>query len=149
MKTKPTAAFVIGHDGNDHLIYHAGEVIYEGNQILFVGHGYPELVDQTIDARQAIISPDFIDLDVLADIDHAILDTWNPPDLDFGLHWPDDYFLHRRRDIFTFEEEVFKRRYALTQLIRNGITTAMPIAAETYQGWCERYDESAAMEKAA
>ncbi len=40
MKTKVTGAFVIGFDGKDHVIYKDGEVVYEGNQIVFVGHGY-------------------------------------------------------------------------------------------------------------
>jgi 8-oxoguanine deaminase len=144
MKTKIKALFVIGYDGSDHVIYRNGEVVYQDSHILFVGHDYPGPVDQTIDAGQAIVSPGLIDLDALADIDHAILDTWNPPELDLGLQWSEDYFLHRRRDVFSFEEECFKRRYALTQLILNGITTAMPIAAETYKGWCEFYEELAA-----
>lgn len=145
MKTKIKGAFVIGFADNDHVIYHNGEVVYADQQILFVGHDYPEPVDQVIDAGQAIISPGFIDLDALADIDHALLDTWNPPEIDLGLHWSEDYFLHRRHDLFSHEEEVFKRRYALVQLILNGITTAMPIAAETYKGWAEGYRELAAV----
>ena len=35
------------------------------------------------------------------------------------------------------------RRYALVQLLLNGITTAMPIAAETTRAWAETYDEFA------
>lgn len=142
-KTKVTGAFVIGYDGTDHVIYADGEVVYAGDTILFVGHHYPEPVDQTIDAGLALISPGLIDLDALADIDHAILDTWNSPAADSGLQWSEEYFHHRRHDLFTLEEELFKRRYALVQLILNGITTAMPIAAETYKGWAESYDEFA------
>ncbi|MEZ4712487.1 MAG: amidohydrolase family protein [Caldilineaceae bacterium] len=143
--TKLTGAFVIGYDDADHVIYPNGEVVYQGNTILFVGHGYDQPVDQTIDAGLAIISPGLIDLDALADIDHAILDTWNPPQLDSGLQWSERYFRQQRHDVFTLDEEIFKRRYALTQLILNGITTAMPIAAETYKGWCESYAEFAAV----
>ena len=143
--TKLTGAFVIGFDGEDHVIYPDGEVVYQGDTILFVGHDYNQPVDQTINAGLAIVSPGLIDLDALADIDHAILDTWNPPHLDPGLHWSERYFRQHRHDVFTLEEEIFKRRYALVQLILNGITTAMPIAAETYKGWCESYDEFAAV----
>lgn len=143
MKTKVTGAFVIGYVDNDHVIYPGGEVVYAGHEILFVGYDYPEAVDQVIDGGLAIISPGLIDLDALADIDHAILDTWNPPELDLGLQWSEAYFMHYRHDVFTLEEEIFKRRYALVQLILNGITTAMPIAAETYKGWAESYAEFA------
>lgn len=145
MKTKVTGAFVIGYDGHDHVIYPNGEVVYAGQEILFVGHHYPEPVDQIIDGGWAVISPGFIDLDALADIDHAILDTWNTAEIDPGLQWSEEYFHHRRHDVFSLEEESFKRRYALVQLILNGITTAMPIAAETYKGWAESYDEFAAV----
>lgn len=145
MKTKVTGAFVIGFDGHDHVIYPDGEVVYGSNEILFVGDHYPEPVDKVIDGGLAVISPGFIDLDALADIDHAILDTWNAPAVDLGLQWSKEYFLHRRHDVFSLEEEIFKRRYALVQLILNGITTAMPIAAETYKGWAESYDEFTAV----
>ena len=67
MKTKLTAAFVIGYDGNDHVIYHDGELVYQDDRIEFVGHNYPHAVDQTIDAGLAMICPGFIDLDALAD----------------------------------------------------------------------------------
>lgn len=145
MKTKVTGTFVIGFDGQDHVIYKDGEVVYEDDQIVFVGHDYSLPVDQTIEGGQAIVSPGFIDLDALADIDHAIIDTWNSPETSLGLQWSEDYFTNRRRDVFTLEEEIFKRRYALVQLVLNGVTTAMPIGAETHKGWAEGYDEFAAV----
>lgn len=143
MKTKLTAAYVIGYDGNDHVIYHDGELVYQDNCIEFVGHHYPHPVDQTIDAGLAIISPGFIDLDALADIDHGILDTWVSPEIGLGLQWSAKYFRNRRHDLFTREEEAFKHRYALSQLALNGVTTFMPIAGEQYKAWCETYDEFA------
>ncbi len=143
MRTKVTGRFVIGFDGADHVVYDRGEVVYEQDRILFVGHRFPGPVDTTIDAGDSIVSPGFIDLDALADIDHGILDTWQPPDLAPGLQWSDDYFLHRRHDVFTRQEEVLQRRYALVQLVLNGITTAMPIAAETHKGWAETLEQFA------
>jgi cytosine/adenosine deaminase-related metal-dependent hydrolase len=145
MKTKITGRFVVGYDGarRDHVVYRDGEVVYEGDTIRFVGHGYPGPIDATIDAGEAVVGPGLIDLNALADIDHAIFDSWQPPELAKGLAWSEDYFRHRRRDVFTREEEALKRRYALVQLLLNGITTAMPIGAETYKGWCETYDELA------
>ncbi|MCA9878076.1 MAG: hypothetical protein KC442_09845, partial [Thermomicrobiales bacterium] len=70
MKTRLTGRFVIGFAGGDHVIYPGGEVIYEGETIAFVGHGYPGPVDVSRDYGDAVISPGFIDLDALADIDH-------------------------------------------------------------------------------
>jgi 8-oxoguanine deaminase len=144
MKTKLTARFIIGYTDHDHALYPHGEVVYEGDTILFVGHHYPNPVDTTLNFGDAIISPGFIDLDALADIDHAILDTWLDPDRLLGQRWSEAYFHSNPRETFSFEDEIFKRRYALTQLILNGITTAMPIGAEFYRAWCETYDEFAA-----
>ena len=61
MKTKVTGRFVIGYVDGDHAIYPNGEVVYEGESIIFVGHGYPGAVDGEIEAGAAIVSPGFID----------------------------------------------------------------------------------------
>lgn len=144
MRTRLTGRFVIGYAGDDHAIYPGGEVVFEDETVLFVGHGYSGAVDITHDYPDAIISPGFIDLDALADIDHAILDTWLTPDQQRGQQWSEEHFYAERRETFSFADEIFKRRYALVQLIMNGITTAMPIASETYRAWAETYEEFAA-----
>ncbi|MCC6630216.1 MAG: amidohydrolase family protein [Chloroflexi bacterium] len=145
MRTQITARFVVGYDASrqDHVVYEYGSVVYDGDTIVFVGHGDPGSVDAVIEAGEAIVGPGFIDLDALADIDHAIFDCWQDPELAKGLAWSEDYFQHRRREVFTREEEALKRRYALAQLLLNGVTTAMPIGAETTRAWCETYDDMA------
>ncbi|MFN8526001.1 MAG: chlorohydrolase family protein [Chloroflexota bacterium] len=145
MKTRISARFVVGHDGTDHVVYRDGEVVYQDDRVLFVGHDYGQPVDRDIEAGDALVGPGFIDLDALADIDHAIIDCWQPPDLARGLQWSEDYFRNRRHDVFSADEEIFKRCYALVQLLLNGVTTAMPIAAETHKGWAEPYSELAAV----
>ncbi|MFI6323588.1 chlorohydrolase family protein [Nonomuraea sp. NPDC050556] len=136
------AAFVIGFDGADHVIHRDGEIVYRDDTIVFVGRDYPGAVDEVVDLGLAVAGPGFIDLDALADIDHALLDSWHAS-FD-GLTWSEDYFRNRRQAVFPFEDTAFMREYALTQLVRNGITTAMPIAAETHSAWAESYDEMAA-----
>ncbi|GAA4067375.1 chlorohydrolase family protein [Nonomuraea soli] len=135
------ASFVVGHDGDDHVIHRDGCVVLEGDEVVHAGGPYDGEADEVIDAGHALIGPGFIDLDALADIDHAILDTWHADSS--GLAWSDDYALHRRQAVFPLEDTLFMREYALTQLIRNGITTAMPIAAETHSAWAESYEEFA------
>lgn len=138
------AAFVVGYADGDHVVIKDGEVATADGRISFVGRGYDGPADRVIDAGKAILSPGFIDLDALADIDHAILDCWHGPATASGLNWSEDYFHHRRRDVFPPAERDFKHEYAFTQLLRNGITTAMPIGAETHNAWAETYDEMAA-----
>ncbi|WP_377644984.1 hypothetical protein [Oryzobacter terrae] len=44
-----------------------------------------------------------------------------------------DYFGGRRHEVFTDDELEFVREYAVVQLLLNGVTTAVPIAAEVYR----------------
>jgi 8-oxoguanine deaminase len=145
VKTRITARFVVGFDGADHVVYHDGEVVYQDDRVQFVGHDYAEPVDREVAAGDAIVSPGFLDMNALADIDHGILDTWPSPDLMTGHVWSEEYFLNRRHELFSREDEQLSRRYALAQLLLNGITTALPIAAETYREWCETEEQLADM----
>ncbi|GAB7004998.1 amidohydrolase family protein [Nocardioides sp. AN3] len=140
MRTRLTARFVIGHDGIDHVIHEDGEVVYEDDRVIHVGHGWSGELDHDIDEGLALIGPGFVDLNALGDIDHAVFDTYQDADLGRGLFWSEDY-LGRRRDVFSREEEAFKRRYAFGQLLLNGITTALPIASEAYKAWAETAEE--------
>jgi cytosine/adenosine deaminase-related metal-dependent hydrolase len=141
--TRIRARFVIGYEGGDHVVYRDGEVVYQADRVRFVGHGYPGRVDRAIDAGDAVVGPGFVDMNALADIDHGILDTWPGPDLMSGHVWSADYFYHQRHEVFGADDERFQRRYALIQLLLNGTTTAMPIAAETYREWCETEEQLA------
>jgi 8-oxoguanine deaminase len=143
MITKLTAKHIIGFKDGDHALYRDAELVYENDRIVFVGHGYDGPVGRTIDAGDAIVSPGFIDLDALADIDHALIDAWHGPDTVDGLQWSEDYLRNRRHEVFPPEDVAFKREFALTQLIRNGITTGMVIAAETHNAWGETYEDMA------
>jgi cytosine/adenosine deaminase-related metal-dependent hydrolase len=143
MRTRITARFVVGFAGGDHVVYERGEVVFEGDTILFAGHGFPDEVDVDLDAGDAIVSPGFIDLDALADVDHAILDCWGSSDRLKGMRWSEDYFHASRHDLFDREDQARNRHYALAQLLLNGVTTALPIAAETYKAWAETYEEFA------
>nr|WP_316047140.1 hypothetical protein [Planococcus glaciei] len=73
MKTKLKSSYVVGYDGRDHVLLKEAEVVYEGESIIYVGKEYGEAVDETIDCGNAVLSPGFIDLNALGDIDHDIL----------------------------------------------------------------------------
>lgn len=140
MKTKVKGLYVIGFDGKDHIIYKSGEVVFEGDKIIFTGFDFPGEVEQTIDAGYSIVSPGFIDLDALCDIDHSILDVAvhkNP----YSGSIPNE--LYRNHDFFSREEKAIKRKLSIIQLIQNGTTTAMPIAGDFLIGWDETYEEFA------
>ncbi|MFB7579575.1 MULTISPECIES: chlorohydrolase family protein [Streptomyces] len=150
MRTLVTASHVIGYDpeADDHVLIRDGQVVYEDTRIVHVGHGYdPAACDAVVDAGAALVGPGFVDLDALADIDHALLDTWHADGR--GLDWSEEYALNGPTAVFDADDRAFVREYALTQLIRHGITTAMPIAAETHSDWAETYDDLARVADAA
>ena len=49
MKTKIKGRYVIGFDGKDHEIIENGEVVYEGDTILYVGKCYEGKTEHTED----------------------------------------------------------------------------------------------------
>lgn len=142
MITRVKAAFVIGYADGDHCIMPDAELVHDDGTILFVGRDYDGRVDVEINAGQAVVSPGFIDLNALADIDHAIFDSWPDASRRLGLMWSEEY-LKDHGAVFTREQARFRREFALSQLVRNGITTLMPIASESYHEWCEDYQDMA------
>lgn len=143
MRTLLKASCVIGFDGRSHVYWRDGEVVFSGDRIEFVGRNFQGHVDRTVDYGQAVICPGLIDLDALGDIDSGVLGVDNGSKFDNGRLWSEDYIRRGPHDAYTPEEEVFKYRYAFTHLIRNGITTALPITSMYYREWGERYDEFA------
>ncbi|MFE4544064.1 chlorohydrolase family protein [Arthrobacter sp. NPDC056727] len=145
MFTKISARYVLGSDGDQHALIEGGEVVFEGDSIVFMGRDYRGPVDVAHDYGQSLVMPGLIDLDALADIDHLILDSRPTPDVAGGHLWSEDYFANRRRDVFTRAERATVREFALAQLTLHGITTYMPIASEIHSSWAESFDELADM----
>ncbi|MCX2750390.1 amidohydrolase family protein [Arthrobacter sp. MI7-26] len=141
MYKKISARYVLAFDGKQHTLIEDGDVVFEGDSIVFVGRNYGGPVDEEHDYGQSLIMPGFIDLDALADIDHLILDSWPSPGVAAGHLWSEDYFANRRRDVFTPSERSTVREFALAQLALHGITTYMPIASEIHSSWAEGFDE--------
>ena len=143
MRNLLTADWVIGHDGRSHAIWAGGEVVFERDRIIFVGTGFDGHVDRRIDYGEAVIGPGFVDLDALGDLDSTVLSFDNGDDHSTGRLWTEDYLKQGPTEAYTPEEGLFKYRYAFCQLIRNGITTAMPITSMYYRAWAETYHEFA------
>lgn len=144
MKTKVKGSYVIGFDGDDHVLIENGEVVYENEIIIYVGKNYPAEADEVIDTGNSIISPGFIDLNALGDIDHDILHLETSAERQKNLLWSRRYVEEGYHEVMNEEEEAFKSLYAYSQLILHGITTAMPITSVFYKKWAETYEELAA-----
>ena len=144
MLTKVKGKYVVGFDGTDHEVIVNGEVVYEGDTILYVGKQYEGNVDETIDAGNAVVCPGFIDLNALGDIDHDIIHLEAYPEAQKSIRPSEEYYLKGTHELMTPEEEAFKSLYAYAQLILSGVTTAMPITSMYYKEWAETYEEAVA-----
>ena len=139
-----TARWVVGHRDGRHVLLDRGEVVFEGGRIVFVGHGFAGEVARRVDYGAALIAPGFVDLDALSDLDTTILAFDNQPGWRKGRVWPRNYLEAGPIEMLTTAELVFQKRYAFAHLLRNGITTALPIASLFYREWGETWDEFAA-----
>lgn len=142
--TLVTARWIVGHHEGRHVLLDRGELVFEGERVVFVGHDYPGPVARRIDYGAALIGPGFVDLDALSDLDTTILAFDNQPGWRKGRVWPRDYLEAGPYEMYTLEELAFQKRYAFAHLLRNGITTALPIASLFYRAWGETTEEFAA-----
>ena len=135
------ARWLIGHEQGQHRILERGELVIENDRVVFVGYNYTGEVAERLDFGEAIISPGFIDLDALADLDTTILAYDNQPAWKKGRVWPRTYMQRGPYEMYTQDELAFQKRFAFAQLIKNGITTALPIASLFYREWGETVAE--------
>jgi len=136
--TRIRAGWVVGYAEGDHRLFERGEVVYQGDRVLYVGHDYRGAVDEEISAPDALVGPGFVDLDALGDLDTTVLGFDNQPGWQKGrvvaADWP-------RRDLLNREQLDFNKLYAYTHLLLNGITSALPITSILYREWAEDLDE--------
>lgn len=136
--TKLKALFVIGFENNQHVIYKNGEVVFKDDRIIFCGKNYKGPFDEEFDAGKSIISPGFIDLDSDIDTDHALIDVAVPKSIQDRFKMGDKF---RTKDPYTLEDFYVRQKFSMAQLIKNGITTAMPIEGELFHGFSQTYEE--------
>lgn len=139
-RTLLTARWVIGFEDDAHVIHENGCLLIEDDRIVHVGP-VPQGDIERIDYGEAILSPGFVDLDALSDLDTTILGYDNFPAWRKGRVWPESYVARGPYEMYTPEELAFQKRFAFADLIRNGITTALPIASLFYREWGETVAE--------
>jgi cytosine/adenosine deaminase-related metal-dependent hydrolase len=141
VRRRLTADWVAGHEAGRHCLIAGGEVVHEDGRIIFVGHDFPGDVGETLCFGHALIGPGFVDLDALSDLDTTILGFDNQPAWRKGRVWPQSYMDRGPYEMYDAEALAFQKRYAFAQLLRNGITTALPIASLFYREWGETQQE--------
>lgn len=144
-----TARWLVGHAQGRHCLLENGEIVFEDGAVVFVGHGFPGEVARRVDYGNALIGPGFVDLDAVSDLDTTILAYDNQPAWKKGRVWPRSYLEAGPYEMYSREELAFQKKHAFATLIRNGITTALPIASLFYRAWGETVEEFEDAAKAA
>ncbi|WP_298015515.1 amidohydrolase family protein [uncultured Castellaniella sp.] len=137
------AQWVMGHVDGAHVLYRDGQLVFDGARIVYAGHRYSGAVARRIDLGPALVGPGFVDLDALSDLDTTVLAYDNQPAWKKGRVWPETYVARGPYEMYTPQELAFQKRYAFAQLLRNGITTAAPVASLFYRAWGETVEEFA------
>ena len=148
-KTLLTAEWLVAHEGDTHVLIRNGELVFEGNRILYAGRHFEGETARRIDLGAALISPGLIDLDALSDLDTYTLVTDNQPGWPRGRIWPESYVERGPYEMYAPEELAFQKKFAFATLLLNGITTALPIASLYYREWAETAEEFDAAAEAA
>lgn len=140
-RTLLKADWLLAHDQGGHVLHRNGELVIEGNRVLYAGPRFEGEVARRIDLGAALISPGLIDLDALSDLDTYSLVLDNQPGWSRGRTWPDTYVARGPYEMYSPAELAFQKRYSFATLLLNGITTALPIASLYYREWAETVDE--------
>lgn len=140
-RTLLTADWVLAHDGTSPVLLRRGEVVFDGGEVVFTGHGFAGEVARRIDFGNALVSPGLIDLDALSDLDTTILGIDHFPAWKKGRVWPRSYVENGPFEMYSPDDLAFQKRFAFGQLLLNGITTAAPIASLFYREWGETVAE--------
>lgn len=143
MRTKITAAWVVGHENNRHLLIKDGEVVYEDNKIIHVGREFQGDVDAVIDASGKLVAPGFIDTHVHSGhrASHRLIaDTGRPfyfgqPFLEISVPKEGKVVRGDPRYLKDGEEGLesalkLNATFTVAELLRNGVTTFIEFGSQ-------------------
>ena len=136
MKTKLTGRYVVGFDSQkrEHVIYQNGELVFEGDTVLYVGKHYKGEVERVIDASRCLISPGLIDM-------HALMDSGIHPLLldqekKRGMYRPKSWVTDpEETPVFTPSDVRTAAEHSFLSMLRSGVTTFCGITAMVFKRW--------------
>jgi cytosine/adenosine deaminase-related metal-dependent hydrolase len=119
MRTKIKGRYVVGFDGG-HKIIPGGEVVYDGDRILFVGRNFSEPVDRTIDATGCLVSPGFVNLHCVTNVDIQVfrIDVDN-----LGFQKSRDWVEREGPETLDEAQTEASVRFSVASIIKGGATT--------------------------
>ncbi|MGB3874939.1 MAG: amidohydrolase family protein [Shinella zoogloeoides] len=140
-RTALSARWIVAHENGRHRLLTDGEIVIEGQEVVYVGPRFPGEVARRIELGDMLVSPGFVDLDALSDLDTTVLTIDYGPGWATGRVWPRSYVERGPYEMYTPEQLVFQKRFAFAQLLLSGVTSALPIASLFYREWAETVAE--------
>jgi 5-methylthioadenosine/S-adenosylhomocysteine deaminase len=133
LKTKIKSKYIIAYKAGSHSILHNGEVVIEGQNIIYAGPHYEGTVDKTIDAGDKIVSPGLINMHTLTSTSVTYLTLDGSSE---GLEINGDYVHNKKADMDLQDDEIeLSSRFALIGAVKGGATTVVPITPMAYSLW--------------
>jgi len=148
-RTALSARWIVAHQEGGHRLLENGEVVIDRDRVVYVGPHFEGEVARRIDLGEVLVSPGFVDLDALSDLDTTTLGVDCGPAWAKGRVWPQSYVDRGPYEMYTPEELAFQKRFSFAQLLCNGVTSALPIASLFYREWGETAAEFEAAADAA
>ncbi|HYC48287.1 MAG TPA: chlorohydrolase family protein [Burkholderiales bacterium] len=136
MRTRIAGGWVVGHKGGEHRLDRGHEVVFEGDNIVYVGPKFEGRVDRDIDATGKLVAPGFIDTHVHSGhrASHRLItdagrgDYFGQPFFEIsvpreGTRIQGDVRYLRPDETGMEEELELHAQYTVAELLRNGVTT--------------------------
>jgi cytosine/adenosine deaminase-related metal-dependent hydrolase len=136
MRTRIKGGWVVGHRAGVHTLDRDHEVVFEADQILYVGPRFEGHVDEEMDAAGLLVAPGFIDTHVHSGhrASHRLItdagrgDYFGQPFLEIsvpreGTRIEGDVRYLRPDETGADGEREFHALFTVAELLRNGITT--------------------------
>jgi 5-methylthioadenosine/S-adenosylhomocysteine deaminase len=156
MKTLIKGEWVVGYDGTNLTLNKDFEVVFEGNKVIYVGSRFEGQVDETIVAKDSLVSPGFIDTHVHSGYRalHKLISDIGRPDI-YGQPYMEVAIARRGTRIEGYPNFVSAQEarqepslelhalYTVAELLRNGVTTfvelgSRPVVQEALWRQCIR-----------
>lgn len=141
MKTRIRSRYIVGYDNDkrDHVVHLDAGLVYEGDEVVFVGSGYGGAVDRELDFGNSLVMPGFVDLNAAVDFEDSdlFLDARGDGSHALGRQWSEAYYRNGPRDLSDPEEEGRKYLYGLCRLALCGTTTILPVTGLLHRAWAE------------
>ena len=129
MRTLIQGGYVVGFDGREHEIIKDCVVVFDGNQIEYVGKQYPQPVGKKIEAKGCLVSPGFIDTHFHSGINASDYILNDSTKTDF---FASNYLAHggptrEGAHAAHLKDVDVGQRFSLIHVLKGGVTTTFDI----------------------